>query len=191
MKTKTRKIAPALDHRSLSVRLGRRPATQLHKGQRSKREVAYITRFDDRVQELLRRAKAKFDGTGFAVGGTERDFFYRATDRQEAKLQQLLKRARIPVVPMNWKRGAEERIYAEQERMIARRFGRDVADHANYGWCIEGGRDYVSVETKVYAYERTLILRSIALKGRTTQTPRIKHEWADYFARSTLAWRTR
>lgn len=64
----------------------------------------------------------------------------------------------------------EDRIYAEQWRMIADECGNEAANKANYGWAVIDETAYVDVCTKVYGFGR---LCSIGDRS----TGRIKHEW--------------
>jgi hypothetical protein len=56
----------------------------------------------------------------------------------------------------------EDRIYVEQEKYIEKRFGKDAAHNASYGWDVDVGDTSVHVSTKVYRHG---ILRSEAHLG--------------------------
>ena len=46
----------------------------------------------------------------------------------------------------------EDKIYNEQEKYIEEKFGKQEANIANYGWGVDGGETYITVETKVYGH---------------------------------------
>lgn len=65
----------------------------------------------------------------------------------------------------------EDRIYAEQYRMIADEYGKAVADRANYGQGVIDETAYIDVATKLY--HDGIYLRSVGDRS----TGRIKHYW--------------
>jgi hypothetical protein len=48
--------------------------------------------------------------------------------------------------------GLESAIYEHQEKEIIKRFGKEAANKANYGWGVGGDDDSLSVATKVYGH---------------------------------------
>lgn len=70
-----------------------------------------------------------------------------------------------------WDAGkAEDRIYQVQVELIRKRFGKKVADKANYGWGVDGNKDYVDVCTKIYGHG------TLTSHARRVN-PRIAHHW--------------
>jgi hypothetical protein len=63
----------------------------------------------------------------------------------------------------------ETRIYRAQERWILKRFGKEAADSANYGWGVSATDDYVSVQTKVYGHG--------VLTSEASPSVRVAHEF--------------
>jgi hypothetical protein len=46
----------------------------------------------------------------------------------------------------------EDKVYDEQYKLIKKKYGKDTADMANYGWGVTGGESWVEVSTKVYGH---------------------------------------
>ncbi len=69
----------------------------------------------------------------------------------------------------------ENRIYAEQDKLIRKRYGKRVADLANNGWGVTGTDEYIDIATKVYG-RPAMILSS---KG-VYATGEITHSWEEY-----------
>lgn len=67
----------------------------------------------------------------------------------------------------------ENCIYAEQEKLITKKYGKKVADLANYGQGVDGDEDHVSVSTKVYGYG---YLSTVGYY----KTGEIDHEWQEH-----------
>lgn len=67
----------------------------------------------------------------------------------------------------NWEDRAETRIYNQQYDLIKRRFGKQAAQNANYGWGVDSSDDCVSIATKVYSHG---VLTSTKLRGRGVRT---------------------
>lgn len=74
-------------------------------------------------------------------------------------------------VSSRWYRDAESRLYAEQEKIIEREYGKKERDRANYGWGVEEGEDFIAISTKVYVAGRPVLI-SIKTFGE-----RPDHSW--------------
>ena len=69
----------------------------------------------------------------------------------------------------------EDRIYDRQYTKIKARFGKKIADNANYGWAVDGDGPTVIVSTKVYHPDGAKVLTTYgARQGRFT------HQWSSY-----------
>jgi hypothetical protein len=69
-----------------------------------------------------------------------------------------------------------ERIYDEQEARIKKRFGRDAAANANYGWSTASDEDVIEVATKTYTDPRMVLVSRAVLKSGAA----IDHSWHEY-----------
>lgn len=70
-----------------------------------------------------------------------------------------------------WYRDAESRLYAEQEKIIQREYGKKARDMANYGWAVTEYDTGIAISTKVYVAGRPILV-SIKEFGQRTQ-----HDW--------------
>lgn len=71
----------------------------------------------------------------------------------------------------------EDVVYQQQEALIAKKYGKAVADRANYGWGSSSGR----IETKVYRSNGTMILISTFDEDDNPSFPQtIDHSWEPY-----------
>ena len=73
-----------------------------------------------------------------------------------------------------------DRVYAEQHKMIEKRYGKRAADEANYGW----GANEGSIATKVYLGGGSRGVGNMVLQtGYDPRKPvdqKLDHRWSEY-----------
>lgn len=80
------------------------------------------------------------------------------------------------VVKRKPKMSTEDKIYDEQHKMITDKYGKDVADKANYGWGVSEDDGRLSVATKVYHPKGAKVLTS---NSEHPDLP-FDHNWEKY-----------
>lgn len=68
----------------------------------------------------------------------------------------------------------EDQIYSQQVDLIRKRFGREAADQANYGWGVNEGDRHLTIETKVYVDPQYVLISEGSYADGS-----ITHEWRE------------
>ena len=79
-----------------------------------------------------------------------------------------------------WQEYHESRIGDEQHEQIKKKYGKDVANKANYGWGVSEDKGYKSVATKVYPDGKRLKKAKVLVSEAVHPHNDHDHRWDEY-----------